>query len=326
MSIDLPGPLGLGGAPLGNMFQDVPDDQALQTVENAWYSGMRLFDTAPFYGAGLSEIRLGEVLRECPRHEFTLSTKVGRLILPEREDKGEGLFAQGRSNRIRFDYSESGTLRSIEESLERMGLETIDVVYIHYIAEDMHGDHWREAFQEAMNGTARALTRLRDEGVIRGWGVGVNRIEPCAMALEQADPDVFLLAGRYTLLDHENALNNLLQQCEERDVSVVAGGPYNSGLLAGGRHFEYQEAPAEMVEKARRIDELCGLHGVDIRPAAQQFSLAHPAVVAVIPGTTRPERIDDNVAFMQSHIPQQLWQTLRQEGVLSAEAPVPAAA
>lgn len=326
MRTHLPGPLGFGGAPLGNMFREVSDEQASQTLESAWQAGIRLFDTAPFYGAGLSEMRFGEVLRECPRHEFALSTKVGRLVLPEHEDKGDGLFAHGRPNKVQFDYSESGTLRSIEDSLERLGMDRIDVVYIHDVAEDMHGEHWKSVFQEAMDGAAKALARLREQGVIRGWGLGVNRVEPCAMALEQADPDVFLLAGRYTLLDHGNALRNLLPQCEARDASVVVGGPYNSGLLAGGKHYEYQQAPAEMVDKAKRIASLCERHDVDIKAAALQFSAAHPAVAAVIPGATRPERIPQNKALMEAEIPAELWETLKREGILPDDAPVPGAA
>jgi D-threo-aldose 1-dehydrogenase len=237
-----PGPLGFGGAPLGNMFEEVSDATADATLIAAWDEGIRYFDTAPHYGSGISEHRFGHALRSYPRDQFVLSTKVGRLLVPDEVNGGKlGIFVSGLPFRGVYDYSADGARRSIEDSLQRLGMARIDVVYIHDIAEDTHKEGWHELFHTAMTGAAAALTRLREEGVIRAWGLGVNRIEPCLLALEQADPDVFLLAGRYSLME-QPALAELFPRCAERNIHVVVGGPYNSGLIAGGRNFDYQEA------------------------------------------------------------------------------------
>ncbi|WP_454724948.1 MULTISPECIES: aldo/keto reductase [Cupriavidus] len=331
MRITLPGRVGFGTAPLGNMYRDIPQQEALGTVEAAWQQGIRYFDTAPMYGAGLAELRLGEALRHHPRDAYVLSTKVGRLVLDETEDAaardfGEkgGLFEHGLPNKIVYDYSADGTLRAIEASLARLKTDRLDIVWIHDPARDFHGDAWQDVLRTAMDGAAVALTRLREQGVIKGWGLGVNRVEPCVMALEQADPDGFLIAGRYTLLDHEAALAQLLPACVARGAGIVVGGPYNSGILAGGDHYEYQKAPPELLARVERMRQLCARFGVDIRAAALQFSLAHPAVAAVIPGASRPERIAENLEFAETEIPAAFWTALREEGLVSAAAPLPA--
>jgi D-threo-aldose 1-dehydrogenase len=330
MRINLPGKVGFGTAPLGNMFRDIPAQEALDTVEAAWQNGIRYFDAAPFYGAGLAELRLGEALARHPRDDYVLSTKVGRLILDEIEDTssrdmGEkgGLFVHGLPNKVIYDYSADGTLRSIEDSLKRLRTDRIDYVWIHDIAQDFHGENWREVFDLAINGAAKALTRLREEGVIKGWGLGVNRVEPCVLTLQQADPDGFLLAGRYTLLDHQQALEHLMPACEQRGAGIVVGGPYNSGILAGGEHFEYQKATPEMIKRVQHIQTIAAQYKVDIKAAALQFSLAHPAVAAVIPGASRPERIAENLTLAETHIPAEFWQVLRQQGLVASNAPLP---
>lgn len=330
MRINIPSRIGFGTAPLGNMYRDIPNDEAIATVQAAWDSGIRYFDGAPLYGAGLAELRLGEALSARPRNEYVLGTKVGRLILDEHEsaaqrDLGEkgGLFEHGLANRIVYDYTEAGTLRSIEESLKRLRTDRLDYVWIHDPAIDFHGERWREVFDVAMSGAAKALTRLREEGVIGAWGLGVNRVEPCELALEQADPDGFLLAGRYTLLDHATALEKLMPLSVERGVGIVVGGPYNSGLLAGGTHYEYQKAPQAMIDRVAQIKAICARFGVDIRAAALQFSLAHPAVAGIIPGASRPERIAENKALATSAIPVELWGELKAAGVISLDAPTP---
>ncbi|MNZ60557.1 Pyridoxal 4-dehydrogenase [compost metagenome] len=331
MRLQLPGRHGFGTAPLGNMYRDIPEDEAIATVEAAWQQGIRVFDAAPMYGAGLAEIRLGKALAGKPRDAYCLATKVGRLVLDEIEDTsardfGEkgGLFVHGLPNRIVYDYSADGTLRSIEASLKRLGTDRLDLVWIHDAAEDFHGDAWREVFADAMNGAGRTLTRLREEGVIAGWGLGVNRIEPCMMALEQADPDGFVLAGRYTLLDHADALAGLMPECERRGAGIIVGGPYNSGVLAGGTHFEYQPASEEMLQRVARLRGIAAEFGVDIRAAALQFCLAHPAVAAIIPGASRPERIAENQALIDAPIPAGFWRALREQGLIAADAPIPA--
>ncbi len=319
------GPLGMGGAPLGNHQATIPEDVALAAVAAAWESGIRHFDTAPHYGAGLSEHRMGHALRHCPRHDFTLSSKVGRLLDPAEDvpDIAEQ-FHHGLSFRRRLDYSHDGCLRSIEDSLQRLGLSRIDIVYIHDCAPDWLGDAWREQFDIAMNGAARALDRLRGEGVISAWGFGVNVVEPCLLALQRAEPTMFLVAGRYTLLDH-TALAELLPLCEQRGARVVLGGPYNSGLLAGGNTFNYERATPELVERTGRIAAICARHGVDLKAAALQFCAAHPAVAAVIPGARSAEEVRQNAEMMVQPIPPDLWSELRADGLLPEHAPVPEA-
>jgi D-threo-aldose 1-dehydrogenase len=207
--------------------------------------------------------------------------------------------------------------------MQRLGMARIDVVYIHDCAEDHHGAHWKEAFRTAMEGAAVALTRLREEGVIRAWGLGVNLVEPCILALEQADPDVFLLAGRYSLLN-QPALDDFFPRCAERGVHVVVGGPYNSGLIAGGTTFEYAEAPPDKVAARDRLRNIAEQHGVDLRAAALQFCAAHPVVAAVIPGTKNAERVRQNAELMKQPIPAAFWQELKSTGVLPEAAPTPA--
>jgi len=305
------------------MFAAVDEATAEATLCAAWDSGIRYFDTAPHYGAGLSEHRFGAMLRQRPRDAFVLSTKVGRVLTPDPTVlAGPPPFDAGLPFRARYDYSEDGVMRSIEDSLQRMGLARVDIVYIHDIAEDAHGPGWREPFAAAMKGAGQALIRLREQGVIRAWGLGVNRIEACDAALEQSDPDVFLLAGRYSLLDF-SALHTLFPRCMTRGVRVVVGGPFNSGLLAGGAHFDYVPASAALLAKRARLQALCDQHGVDIRAAALQFCAAHPVVCAVIPGAKSPGKVVQNATLMRDPIPAAFWAALKQAELLPADAPVP---
>ncbi|WNG35702.1 aldo/keto reductase [Archangium violaceum] len=318
-----PGPLGFGGAPLGNMFNRVDEETAEGALVAAWESGIRYFDTAPMYGCGLSEHRFGRVLRRYNRDEYVLSTKVGRLLIPDPKAPDTlGPFIGVLPFQVRYDYSADGTRRSIEDSLQRLGVGRIDIAYIHDVAEDHHGAGWTEVFSTAMKGAARELSRLRDQGLIRAWGLGVNRVEACQRALEESDPDVFLLAGRYSLLDL-GALDTLFPACAARGVKVVVGGPYNSGLLAGGSTFEYAEAPREQVAARDRIAAVCRQHGVDIKAAALQFCAAHPVVASVIPGAKSGQRVRQNVELMRQPIPASFWKALKQEGILPAHAPTP---
>ncbi|MFJ8825105.1 aldo/keto reductase [Streptomyces sp. NPDC102467] len=328
----LPGRIGFGTAPLGNMFRAIPDEEAAATVQAAWDQGIRYFDTAPLYGAGLAEIRLGDVLSQQPRDAYVLSTKVGRVILDEVEDPasrelGEkgALFEHGRPNKIVNDYSADATLRSVEDSLKRLKTDRLDIVWVHDVAQDFYGDEWVNVYESARTGAFRALTRLREEGVIKAWGLGVNKVEPLEMTLDldEPRPDAFLLAGRYTLLDHERALQRLLPAAAESDVDIVVGGPYSSGILAGGSHFEYAEAPAHIVEKVGLIKALAEEHGIGIKSAALQFVLAHPAVAAVIPGATRPARIAEDLGALAQDVPYAFWKSLRDRNVIAHQAPVP---
>ncbi|ETK39643.1 MAG: D-threo-aldose 1-dehydrogenase [Pseudomonadales bacterium RIFCSPLOWO2_12_60_38] len=327
----LPGVLGFGTAPLGNMFRAIPEEEAQATVEAAWSHGVRYFDTAPFYGSGLSEIRLGQALSNYHRDDYVLSTKVGRVILDEVEetarDLGEksGVFEHGRPNKIINDYSADATLRSIEDSLTRLQTDRLDIVWVHDIAQDFYGDQWLEYFNQARTGAFKVLTRLREQGVIKAWGLGVNRVEPCELTLDlaEAQPDGFLLAGRYTLLDHDRALQRLMDAAHAQQVEIVVGGPYSSGILAGGAHFEYQQAGPAIIAKVEQIKAIAQAFGVSIKAAALQFSLAHPAVAAVIPGASRPGRIAEDVAALSEQIPAAFWQALREAGLISDRAPLP---
>ncbi|KVD95459.1 D-threo-aldose 1-dehydrogenase [Burkholderia stagnalis] len=324
--------LGFGTAPLGNMFRNIPDAEAAATVEAAWQHGIRYFDSAPFYGAGLAEMRLGDALAHHPRDEYVLSTKVGRVILDEVEDvsardlgeKG-GLFEHGRPNRIVNDYSADATLRSIEDSLKRLRTDRLDIVWVHDIAQDFYGDEWLAQFEVARKGAFRVLGKLREEGVINAWGLGVNRVEPIelVLALAEPQPDGMLLAGRYTLLDHERALQRVMPAASAQNVGIVVGGPYSSGVLAGGTHFEYQKASPEIIAKVERIKAIAARYDVPIKAAALQFSMAHPATAAVIPGASRPERIAEDQAALNVAIPADFWREMREQGLVAANAPLP---
>lgn len=323
----LPGKIGFGAAPLGNMFRDIPEAEAIATVEAAWNQGIRYFDNAPLYGAGLAEIRMGKALACKPREDYVISTKVGRVILDEVDSDRTGeVFRHGRPNRVLRDYSADATRRSIEDSLERLKTDHIEIVWVHDVAQDHYGDDWLEAFESARKGAFRTLDRLRDEGVIKAWGLGVNRVEPIEilLALDEPRPDGFLLAGRYTLLDHGRALQRVMPQVAERGLGIVVGGPYSSGALVGGPNFEYAPAAPEILDKVARINALADRHGVSMKAAGLQFSLANPAVAAVIPGASRPSRISEDQAALEENIPAEFWRELRGAGLVNSSAPLPA--
>jgi D-threo-aldose 1-dehydrogenase len=328
----LNGPIGFGGAPLGNMFRNIAEVEAAATVDAAWELGTRYFDTAPLYGAGLSEVRLGKLLSKRKRSEFILSTKVGRLILDEAEDvktrdlgEKSDIFRYGRNNKIVYDYTAAGTHRSIEDSLKRMSVERIDFVWVHDVARDFHGDGWLGMFDVARKGAFKVLSELRDQGVIKGWGLGVNKVLPVEVLLdlEETRADGTLLAGRYTLLDHESALRSVMPAAASRGVDIVSGGPYSSGVLAGGTHFEYAPAPKEILAKVEKITKLCAQYDIPIKAAALQFCLAHPAVAAVIPGASKPERLREDHRALQTNIPDDFWRDLRRAKLVALEAPLP---
>ena len=330
----LPGKLGFGAAPLGNMFRDIPEEEAQATVNAAWDDGIRYFDNAPFYGAGLAEIRMGEALAGRPREEYVISTKVGRVILDEVEnvsarDLGEkgDVFKYGRPNKIVNDYSADATLRSIEDSLKRLKTDHIDIAFVHDVAQDFYGDEWLAIFESARKGAFRALDRLRNEGVIKAWGLGVNRVEPIEtlLALEEPRPDAFLLAGRYTLLDHDRALQRVMPMVTERGLGIVVGGPYSSGALVGGPNFEYAPATPAILAKVAAIRAIADRYGISMKAAGLQFALANPAVAAVIPGASRPGRIAEDRAALREVIPADFWRELRAAGLVNPDAPLPMA-
>lgn len=327
----LPSKLGFGAAPLGNMFRAIPEDEALATVEAAWNDGIRYFDNAPFYGAGLAEIRMGEALKDKPRDQYVISTKVGRVVLDEIDaaprDNGEkgDVFANGRPNKVINDYSYDATLRSIEDSLKRLQTDHIDIVWVHDVAQDFYGDEWLSRFEEARTGAFKALDRLRDEAMIKAWGLGVNRVEAVELLLDLDGPrpDGSLLAGRYTLLDHDRALERLMPKVAERDLGIVVGGPYSSGALVGGPNFEYAPATPEILAKVAAIKAIADRYGISMKAAGLQFSLANPAVAAVIPGASRPQRIAEDTAALNEAIPADFWRELSEAGLVNPAAPLP---
>jgi D-threo-aldose 1-dehydrogenase len=326
--------LGLGGAPLGNLFAPVTPAQAQATVAAAWAGGCRSFDTAPHYGHGLSERRIGDALRALcpvgagPRDRCVLSSKVGRLL---RANPAAARSQHGYVNVLPFDqhwdYSAAGMRRSIEDSLQRLGLARIDVVYVHDCDAATHGARAAAVLRQVLDESLPALRQLTAEGLIGAVGLGVNDVAVVLAVLREADLDALLLAGRYSLLDH-SALPELLPLCAERGVHVALGGVFNSGLLAGGTRganptFDYRPAPPERLERTARIESVCEQHGVPLRAAALQFALAQPAVEIVMLGARSADEWTDAQAMARHPIAPAFWAALRQAGLLPAEAPTP---
>ena len=324
--------LGFGGAPIGGFRASIAESEAQALLDAAWDGGVRFFDTSPFYGYGRSELRVGHALRQKPRDEFILSTKIGRVMHAQRpgEAPPAGMRANGLPGFVpTFDYSYDGVMRSLEQSCLRLGISRIDVLLIHDIDFWSVGDRGvlEERFRTAMDGGYRALAELRAAGVIGAIGCGLNEADMCLRFARAGDFDCMLLAGRYTLLE-QGALDEFLPYCATRGMSVIIGGPYNSGILAGtvkdGAPYDYAAAPAAVVAKARRIEAVCRRHDVPLPVAALQFPLAHPVVCSVIPGALARAEVEQNIAHLRRPIPAALWAELKAEALLGAAAPVPA--
>ncbi|HEX6351319.1 MAG TPA: aldo/keto reductase [Candidatus Dormibacteraeota bacterium] len=311
VALELPR-VGLGTAPLGNLFSAVPESEARALVERAWTAGIRLFDTAPLYGYGLAERRLGALLSAQPRDSFLLSTKVGRLVRPRaRPEPGDFVIADHVGPV--WDFSYEGARRSLEESLDRLRLNRVDIALIHD-PDDHHA--------EALGGAYRALHELREQGVVRAIGAGMNQAEALARFAREGDFDVFLVAGRHTLLE-QPALPELLPLCVERGIQVMVGGVFNSGLLAGGATYNYRPAPARLLERAQALEATCARHGVPLKAAALQFPYGHPAVASVLLGCRSVAQLEENLALLAHPVPPGLWSELKAEGLLGAEVPTP---
>jgi len=316
---------GLGGVAIGNAFRPTTDEQAQEAMEGAWAAGVRYFDTSPWYGLGLSERRFGQFLHDKKRDDYVLSTKIGRLLKPSKNIP-KTIWKEPSPFTYEYDYSAAGVRRSVEDSLQRLGIESLDIVFIHDLSPDNGDmkDKWTEYFKTAQNGAMPELTRMREEGLIKGWGLGVNTIEPILRTLEVADPDIFLSATQYSLMKHEDALNRLFPACEKKGVSLVIGAPLNAGFLAGIDRYDYgDKIPAGFKEKRERISKIAQKHGTDLRTAALQFSAAPAVVSAVIPGTRSPVQAKDNVASMKAKIPAAFWAELKKEKLIAANAPEP---
>jgi D-threo-aldose 1-dehydrogenase len=291
--------LALGGGPLGGLFEAVGDERARATVDAAWELGVRTFDTAPHYGAGLSERRLGAALRDRPRDEYVLSTKVGRLLVSGDQGDPEGFAESLDLKRVR-DYSRDGVRRSLEDSLERLGLDRVDVALVHD-AEDFMDEAIAEAFP--------ALAELRSQGVVRAIGAGLNYVGPMLRVAREADVDCILCAGRFTLLDR-SAADELLPLCEQRGIGILAGGVFNSGILAGGETYDYQPAPPELLQRRDELAAVCERFGLPLAAAAIAFPLRHPAVTSVLVGARSPEEVAAAANALERTLPEGLWAQL----------------
>jgi D-threo-aldose 1-dehydrogenase len=319
--------LGFGCAPLGNLYRSIPDDDAAELLQTAWQEGFRYFDTAPHYGQGLSERRLGDALRS-QHGGYVLSTKVGRLLRPAGYASERHGFVSPMPFDIFYDYGYDGVMRSFEDSQQRLGLDRIDILYMHDIGSATHGAENERLFTVAMDGGYRALDELRRNGDVSAIGIGANEWEVCEAALEHGEWDCFLLAGRYTLLE-QNALDTFLPKCVERKSSVIVGGPYNSGILATGvrgsgtGHYNYGSPPEKIISAVDRLEGICANFGVSLAAAALQFPLAHPAVVSVIPGLDTATRVRQTRKLFTTLIPEEFWQAVRDAELVRADAPLP---
>ncbi len=321
---------GFGTAPLAGFRTTIPELDAIATVDAAYQAGVRLFDSSPYYGYGRAELRMGAALRDRPRDDLVVSTKIGRWMTPvPRGTTIDSMRRGGLNHYPTFDYSYDGVHRSLEQSLLRTGLDRVDILLVHDVDFWTTGDRMvlEDRFRDVMDGAHRALVDLRSQGVIGAIGVGLNEADMSARFVRAGDFDCVLLAGRYTLLE-QKALDDFMPLCEKRNVSVILGGPLNSGVLATGARqgakYDYSDAPKWVMNRVARIEEVCIRHGVPLAAAALQFPLAHPAIASIIPGAVSKEEMLGNFALLRHPIPAALWEELRQLRLLDPRAPVPA--
>jgi D-threo-aldose 1-dehydrogenase len=320
----------MGGVPLGNEFEVVTDEDAHAAIAAAWNAGVRYYDMAPWYGLGLAERRYGNFLHNKKRSEYVLSTKVGKLLRASKTAKNKEYFPFSPSpNDVIYDYTASGVRRSIEDSLQRLGIDSIDIAFVHDISPDNKylPTPWLEQFEVARAGAFPELTRMREEGLIKGWGIGVNRPEPIMRLLEVADPDVCLLASQYSLIDHKNALNQVFSAARAKNVSFVIGSSLNAGFLSGSPRYNYgkesYKIPPAFIEKRTMLREVASNYGVDLRTAALQFSAAPDVASALIVGCKNEQQILADYTSMQTKIPVEFWEDLKARNLIEQNAPVP---
>ncbi len=323
---------GLGGVPLGNEFDKHTDKDAQATLEAAWEVGVRYYDVAPWYGLGLAERRFGHFLHTKSRDDYLLSSKVGKLLRASRNNRHADLFPLSDSpNDLVVDYTADGVRRSIEDSLQRLGVSHLDIVFVHDLSPDFayFPTGWEEQYDIARRGAFPALSKLREEGVIRGWGVGVNTPYAILKVMEDADPDVCLCARQYSLIDHANAVKELFPAVRARNVALVIGSSLNAGFISGSPRYNYGEEsykiPREAIEKRDRLRTVAARYGVNPRTAALQFSAAAPEAVALVVGARSDQQIIEDYNSMQAKIPANFWAELKQEGLIEADAALPAA-
>jgi D-threo-aldose 1-dehydrogenase len=322
---------GLGGVPLGNEFAVVTDKDAYAILEAAWSAGIRYYDVSPWYGLGLAERRYGNFLHSKKRSEYVISSKVGKLLKASRTAKDNGLFPFSPSpNEVTFDYTASGVRRSIEDSLQRLGIDSLDIVFVHDISPDnkLLPTSWEEQFEIAATGAFPELTRMREEGLIKGWGIGVNTPEPILRVLAEADPDVCLMASQYSLIDHKNALDQLFPAVRRKNASLVVGSSLNAGFLSGSPRYNYgkesYKIPSEFLEKRKKLREVAANHEVDLRTAALQFSASPDVAAALVVGASSEQQILADYTSMQTRIPAEFWAELKAQQLIEQNVPTPA--
>jgi D-threo-aldose 1-dehydrogenase len=320
----------IGGVPLGNEFAVVTDKDAFAAIEAAWDAGVRYFDMAPWYGLGLAERRYGNFLHDKPRNEFIVSSKVGKLLKASKNYKKDIFPFSPSPNDVVFDYTGPGVRRSIEDSLQRLGLDSLDIVFVHDISSDNNllPTPWPEQFEIARKGAFPELTRMREEGLIKGWGLGVNTPEPIMRLLQVADPDICLLASQYSLIDHKNALDQVFPAARAKNVSFVIGSSLNAGFISGSPRYNYgkdsYKIPPQFIKKRKRLREVAAKHGVDLRTAALQFSAAPDVAAALVVGARSQEQVLEDVTSMRTKIPAEFWSELMAQHLVEQKAPVPA--
>src|SRR3979411_2051945 len=327
----LPFKFGLGGVPLGNEFAVITDKDADAILEAAWSAGIRYYDVSPWYGLGLAERRFGSFLHNKKRSEFVISSKGGKMIQESTRGTTRELFPFSPSpNDVIFDYTSSGVRRSIEDSLQRLGIDTLDIVFVHDISSDnkLLPTSWQKQFDIAAKGAFPELTRMREEGLIKGWGIGVNTPEPILRVLSEADPDVCLMASQYSLIDHKNALNQLFPAVRRKNASLVVGSSLNAGFISGSPRYNYgkesYKIPTEFLEKRKQLHEVAANHGVDLRTAALQFSASPDVAAALIVGASSEQQILADYTSMQTKIPADFWAELKAQQLIEQDAPTPA--
>ena len=322
---------GMGGVPLGNEFSVVTDEDAYAILDAAWSAGIRYFDMAPWYGLGLAERRFGYFLHSKQRSDYVVSSKVGKLLKASPRAHNRDLFPFSPSpNDVVFDYTASGIRRSVEDSLQRLGIDSLDIVFVHDISPDnkLLPTPWQEQFKIATSGAFPELTRMREEGIIKGWGIGVNTPEPILRVLQVADPDVCLLASQYSLIDHKNALNNIFPVVREKKASLVIGSALNAGFISGSPRYNYgkdsYKIPAPYIDKRKKLREVAANHGVDLRTAALQFSAAPDVAAALVVGVSTKHQILEDYTSMQTKIPPEFWANLKSQSLIEQNAPTSA--
>jgi D-threo-aldose 1-dehydrogenase len=321
---------GLGGVPLGNGFEVITDEDAYKTLDAAWSAGVRYYDVSPWYGLGLAERRFGYYLHNKNRDEYILSSKVGKLLKASRQNDAKSNFPFSPSpNNVVFDDTADGVRRSVEDSLQRLGVSNLDIVFVHDISSDnkLLPTPWQQQFEIALKGAFPALDRMKAEGTIRGWGIGVNTPEPILRVMQEADPDICLLASQYSLIDHANALNSLFPVARQRNVKFVIGSSLNAGFISGSPRYNYGknswDIPRKYIEKREKLRAVATQYGADLRTAALQFSAAPDVAAALIVGARSDEQVLANVTSMQARIPPGFWAELKQQRLIEHNAPTP---